>query len=396
MVDRFLMEQHKNWFSLHPIVREIGLQKLALSPADLQQAHSSVAPYYTRHFEAKQIVGWGALGGHFVEARYHLTKAEKAEDLRDIASRFQSYIFSTLSASSPIPHNAEELDERIAVLSAILESPGPKSLEYHLARLFLARNQRNDLRRGLHHAHRAKSKSDNVQSWLLCSEILSKMGKHEDAIEVLKQGINQIPPNKALVDLYDRCARLLTQSGRCNEATWTLNRGIDRIPPDKALVILYDNLARLLAQMQRYNEAITILKQGIDRIPPDKALAVLYISCCELLVQKERYEESLAILKQGVACVPPSKAAVDVYYRYGELLAQRGQYSDAIAVLKQGIDRIPPNKGVSLIYAFCSELLFEGGQQEDVNALLKEGIDRVPPDKGVVSIYLNFCNTLVL
>lgn len=97
MIDRFLMEQHKGWFNLHPIVREIGLQKLAQSPSDIQQAHSIIAPYYTRHFEAKQIVGWGALGGHFVEARYHLTKVGKLEDLRDIASRFQSYIFSIIT-----------------------------------------------------------------------------------------------------------------------------------------------------------------------------------------------------------------------------------------------------------------------------------------------------------
>lgn len=432
MVDRFLMEQHKGWFNVHPIAREIGLQRLALSPADLQQAHSFVAAYYTRHFEVSEIVGWGALGGHFVEARYHLTKADRTEDLRDMASRFQSYILSTLSATSPIPRNAEELDERIAVLAALLDTPGPKSLEYHLARLLRARNQRNDVRRALHHANRAKANSDNASSWLLCSELLTQMEQQDEAISVLKRGINEIPPNKALVGLYDRCARLLTQAGQREEAIRIVKQGIDRIPPDKALVILYDGLARLLAQTQEYGEAIAILrqgikrvpadkalvdlynrcadllsqmgkhgdavsmlKQGINRIPPDKALVVLYISCCELLVQNGRHREALALLKQGVARIPPSKNVVDVYYRYGELLAQRGQYSDAIATLKQGIARIPPNKGVSPIYLLCGELLFQAGQLEDATALLREGTARVPPDQGASLIYLHNVKSLL-
>ena len=128
-IDRFLMEQHNSWFSLHPIVREISLQKLGQLPNGLQQAHSTASRYYTRHFEAKEIVGWGALGGYFVESRYHLVKAERPDDLKNIVPPFRNHIFSTLSGSPPIPHDPEELAERIAVLSALLETPGPKMLE---------------------------------------------------------------------------------------------------------------------------------------------------------------------------------------------------------------------------------------------------------------------------
>jgi len=432
MVDRFLMEQHKSWFTLHPIVREISLQKLALSPQDLQHAHTIVAPYYTRHFHGERIVGWGALGGHFVEARYHLTRAGKIEDLKEIASRFQTHIFSTLNATSSIPRNAEELDERIAVLSALLETPGPKTLEYHLARLFKARNQRNDLRRGLHHVRRAIFNSDFIPAWLLCSELLTQIERHDEAISVLKQGLNEIPRKTTLVALYDRCARLLTQAGRREEAIDLLKQAVDSIPPDKALAILYDNLARmmaqgetpdqaiailkqgiarippdkaavdlyntgahLLAQVGRHEEAIAILRQGIDRVPADKALAVLYVSCSELLTQRDRYDESLAILKQGLVHIPPSKSAVDIYYRYGELLAQKGEYSSAIAALRQGISRIPSNKGVAPIYVLCGELLFHLRRLEELNALLKDGIGRVPADQSASFLYVSYANSLV-
>lgn len=337
-----------------------------------------------------------------------------------------------LSESSPIPRNVEELDERIAVLSALLETPGPKRLEYHLARLLQARNQRNDLSRALHHANRAKSNSDFVPSWLVCSELLSQMERHNEAIAVLRQGIDHVPPNKALVALYDRCARLLAQINRQEEAITLLKHGVDRISPDLALANLYDNLGRLLAQMKRYDEAIIILKQGIHRIPPDKALVelynrcahllaqmekhdeaiailkqgiehipsdkalvVLYISCCELLILKEGHGKAIAMLQKGIAHIPSSKAAVDLYHRYGELLVQRGQLKNAIAVLRQGIERIPPNKGVSPIYTFCSELLFQVGRREEVNELLVHGIDNVPSDQGASLIYSHYAKSLL-
>lgn len=229
IIDRFIMEQHKGWFNLHPIAREIGLQKLAQSRSDLKQAHSIVATYYTRHFEAKLIVGWGALGGHFVEARYHLVKAGKEDDLKEIASRFQSYIFSTLSAASPVPSSPEELDERIAVLSALLETPGPRYLEYYLARLFKVRNQRNDLRRALHHIRRAISNSDFAPSWQLCSEILSQMGRNEEAIDVLKDGIARVPVNMSVFSLYQAAGELLAQTGKTDEAIVLLKDGIAKL-----------------------------------------------------------------------------------------------------------------------------------------------------------------------
>ena len=332
---------------------------------------------------------------------------------------------------SPIPENAHELDERIAVLSALLTTPGPRSLEYHLARLFQARNQRNDLQRGLQHARRAKSRSDFVPAWLLCSELLVQMQRPEEAISVLKQGIDRIPPDKSLgslydslarllaelerydeaisvlkqgmarippgknlVDLYNRCAKILSQEGRYQEAISTLEQGIDRIPPDKALVVLYDRYAQLLSQMGRHREAIDILKQGMVKIPPDKALVVLYDRCARLLSQAEQPEHAIAVLKQGIDRVPPHKGIFPLYYSYGDLLAQQKRYQEAIAVLRQGISYTPVNSSSSL-YARCSELLFLTNQYDDAIALLQEGIDRVPPDSGLSLLYSYYAKLLV-
>ena len=315
MIDRFLMEQYLGWFSLHPVVKEICLKHIAHNTDDKRKAHSIVAPYYMRHFKAKRIVGWGALGGHFVEARYHLIMSGKEDDLRDIASHFKDYIFSSLSGVSPIPKNPEELDERIAVLSSLLDSPGPKALEYHLARLFLHRNQRNDLRRALHHANRSKS-DYHVSSWLLCSDILCQMERHAEAISALKDDIKRVSPEKGVVQLYDKCSQLLYENNFQDDATNLLKQGINKVPTDKAVVNLYERLGRFLYQMGDREAAINIIQNGMSKIPADKALVTLYTLCGDLLSQAGNLKKAIDVVKEGIQRIPPDYALSDLYYEW--------------------------------------------------------------------------------
>ena len=395
MIGRFLIEQYKGWFNLHPIAREIALQKLAESPEEKRKIHALIAPYYMRHFRAKQIVGWGSLGGHFVEARYHLIKAEKSDELREIASRFQNYIFNTLSNTSPIPNNPEELDERIAVLSSLLVDPGPKKLEYHLARLFQRRNQRNDLNRALNHAYRARS-NYHVESWFLCSELLSQMKRDRESIKILYQGIKCVPPDKGLAILYDRCSQILYEQNCQEEAIKILKEGIMRIPPDKALVSLYERCGRFQYQMGEIEKAINTLKEGMEKIPPDKALVTLYTLCSNILSQSGQYGRALDIIKRGIKCIPPDKAVSDLYYKAGELLIQNGQNQEAISILKEGIKKIPYNKGACTVYTQCCELLFKGGELADAIKLAEDGIKHIPYNKGASLLYLQYIKLLLM
>ncbi|MFE4106677.1 CHAT domain-containing protein [Almyronema epifaneia] len=433
IVNRFLMELRGKWFTLHPIVREIGLQKLGQIPNGLQQAHSIASHHYTRHFQAGKIEGWGSLGGHFVEARYHLVKAGQPDDLTDIAPRFQSHIFSTLSGSSPIPSNAEELDERIAVLSALLQTPGPKKLEYHLARLFQVRNQRNDLRRALNHAHRAKS-DKYAGSWLLCSDLsmqmeqhedalrvlrqgierlpadkdlaalfnrlgktLAEMNRHSEAIEALKQGIERISPSKSLVSLYIRCAEILTQVKQYDEAIMLLEQGIEQIPFDKGLADLYCKLGKIFSELEKYDDAIFLLQEGIKNIPADKSLASIYYLCAELLVKENKPEKAIALLRRGISQIPTDKSLTSLYILCGQLLQQIGQPIKAASLLKEGINRIPSDKGLSALYVQCSAVLFKIGKQEQATAVLRDGIRKnIALDKGGLSLYINYAKLLLI
>ena len=74
--------------------------------------------------------------------------------------------------TAKVPLQPNELDERIAVLSALLATPGPKSLEQYLARLLKHRGKTADIKRALEHARVATDSRDaSVDRWRLRIEL---------------------------------------------------------------------------------------------------------------------------------------------------------------------------------------------------------------------------------
>jgi len=340
IIDRFLMEQHFGWFNLHPIVREIGLQKLRQMQNEFFQAHGLASQYFTRHFSAKQVVGWGKLGGYFVEARYHLVNAKRADELGEIATRFENHIRSTINLVSPVPKDAEELDERIAVLSALLETPGAKGLEYHLARCFRARGRRNDLERAITHARRAIGPNAPDDTWVLCASLLVQSDRVSEAINLLKNGIELLSPQKS-VKLYQSAGELLAQSGQTAEAIALLKDGIAKVPAGKNLFSLYQSAGELLAQSGQTAEAIALLKDGIAKVPANKNVYLLYTQCAYVLAQLGKLDEAIELLKDGILKIPVKNNLIALYISAANILGRSGKLYEVIMLLKNGISRLP-------------------------------------------------------
>jgi tetratricopeptide (TPR) repeat protein len=385
LLDLFLMKHRNGWFSLHPIVREVSLKNLEMQPVEFKQAHRKAAAHYLRHFKAKNIVNTEQLKGYFVEARYHLARSDHEEDLLPFAERFISHLQTIFKPVSPLPKMSDELDEIITILSVLLHSPGPTGLEYYLARLYRARGTLNDLVEAIVHARRATN-ARTPEAWLLLSRLQEQMYGIEQALQVCQQGIASIS-DRYPVTLYQRSGELLAQANRTEEAISLLKEGIERIPAEKNLVALYQSCGELLAQANRTEEAISLLKEGIERIPAEKGLVALYGSCSEILAQTNRMEEAIILLKEGIERIPAEKGLFALYQRSGELLAQANRMEEAIILLKEGIERIPVEKGLVALYESCGELLAQANRTEEAIILLKEGIERIPVEKGLVALY---------
>ena len=387
IVELFLIEQYQGWFKLNPIVREVELNKLYEFQPSLIDAHKLVSRYYTRHFQGKNIVGKiGNLGAYFNEAKFHLSFQENDEELDSITYMFTDYIKKTISGSSPVPKTQQALNERIAVLSSLLQKTGPKGLEYYLAKLYSARRKNDDLVKGIVHGKRSLGPNEH-SGWILTSQLLSQSNRNDEAIDLLKDGINKIAADKGAFALYQACAELLSQSNRNDEAIDLLKDGINKIAADKGAFALYQACAELLSQSNRNDEAIDLLKDGINKIAADKNAFALYQACAELLSQSNRNDEAIDLLKDGINKIAADKNAFALYQACAELLSQSNRNDEAIDLLKDGINKIAADKGAVSLYQACAELLSQSNRNDEAIDLLKDGINKIAADKNAFALY---------
>ncbi|MEO1259876.1 MAG: TIR domain-containing protein [Bacteroidota bacterium] len=387
VIELFLMEQYQGWFKLNPIVREVELNKLYDNQPSLFKAHKSVSRYYTRHFHGKNIVlKIGSLGAYFNEAKFHLSFLENGEELDNITYLFTNYIKKTISGTSPVPKTPQALNERIAVLSSLLQSPGPKGLEYHLTKLYSIRRKNDDILKAIVHGKRSLS-PNTPEGWILTSKVLSQANKNEEAIDLLKDGIKQVPADRNVFAIYQACAQLLRQENRIEEAIALLKVGIKEIAIDKGLVHIYQVCAHLLSQTNRNEEAIAMLKEGIKKIPADRNVYSIYQTCAQLMSLENRNKEAIDLLKDGIEKIAIDKGLVNIYQTCAQLLSLENRNKEAIDLLKDGIEKIPANQSAFVIYQTCAQLLSLENRHEEAIELLKVGITKIPADRNVFSIY---------
>jgi tetratricopeptide (TPR) repeat protein len=274
LVGRFLASLYRDYVKLHPIVREISRARLNEDDAEFRQAHSSASDHYIRHFRAKQMSSDNSkLGEAFAELRHHLTRARREGELREIGLRFTTHLKRHIKWVTPVPADPEELDERIGVLTVLLEHGGSKGLEFHLASCLFARNKRTDVREALKHAERSTGKEAPEESWLLLAKLIRQVKGVEPAIGAVMRGLRNL---KESAPLYHFGAETLLSAGRKDDAVALLKKGVDAVPPEKNRVSLYQRCAELLAEDCRTEQAIALLREGTAVIPPDKGLFSLY------------------------------------------------------------------------------------------------------------------------
>ncbi|MDM8558245.1 AAA family ATPase [Candidatus Parabeggiatoa sp. HSG14] len=383
LIDRFLIELHKDWYSLNPVVREIVLHRL--NEQALRRAHSLAADYYTRHFLAEQVVKTGGeLGGHFVEARFHLVRAGREEVLQTISTSFEQYLRTTILSTSRPPQNEMELNERIALLSGLLEHGGSKGWEYHLARCYQARHYQGDIEKALQHLRKATGSHAPEPTWRLRVVLENEVYGVDKALTVVKEGIRQIPVNMGVIVLYQKGGEILANANRIKEAIDLLRDGIHKIPADKNLFSLYQSCSEMLARDNRIDEAIDLLRDGINKIPADKNLFSLYQSCSEMLARDNRIDEAIDLLRDGINKIPADKGLVNLYQSCSEMLARTERPQEAIELLRKGMQAIPVGKREYLVNLAFYLSAAEQDIQTIEQILAGQGKDAVEPRRIVL------------
>ena len=261
LLARYIIEFRTGHYRVHPIVRDTLLQKFA--PAQKRNAHLIAGNYFAKAFRAKQMVGHAeALGARFVEARYHFMLAESEKDLLDIAGRFEQHLRAQFSFVTPIPTDPQELDERIALLSALLKDRGSHGLEYHLARCLIARDRAQDSRLALPHLRRSTGPKSPASAWVLRIQIEAKLSGPDQAAKVAREGIEVVPPTQNLFSLYQAAAEILARDGKADEAVALLRKGYRQIGDRSNGYRLAENAGLVALDFGRFD-----LVQGFEMNP---------------------------------------------------------------------------------------------------------------------------------
>ncbi|MCL2928935.1 MAG: tetratricopeptide repeat protein, partial [Trichodesmium sp. MAG_R01] len=130
-----------------------------------------------------------------------------------------------------------------------------------------------------------------VRSLVLLSKALQKAGDFQQAIDVLREGLQKIPNSELYVALSQA---LLKQENGLDDAIAVLRQGIQKIPDPH----LYLDLSQLLQKRKNgLDEAIAVLRQGIQNIPNHE----LYVALSKALLKQENgLDEAIAVLRQGI------------------------------------------------------------------------------------------------
>ena len=111
----------------------------------------------------------------------------------------------------PVPSDADNLDERINLLSALLKDDGALGLHYYLARLLLKRGRLDDRQRAREQARKGAGPRSPADAWLLSMRLEDEFGGVLSAVAKFNEGIRQVSND---TQLYHEMAEILEHAGQ--------------------------------------------------------------------------------------------------------------------------------------------------------------------------------------
>ncbi|MGV8565580.1 glycosyltransferase [Pseudomonas aeruginosa] len=303
LVSHFLVKQVAGWYSIQAVVREIGLAHLKDREAEFKQAHARAADYYVRPLKSRDASGFNSrLVNSFAEARYHLYHAGKHEELRQLLVQMMDVALAEISTTSPVPTDPDVLNERIGILTILLENNAPGGLHYFMARCLRNRDKPGDLNNAIYHARQATSRHRApADCWVLLAKLLEQSENKPEAIKTIYKALESVPTRDKRFALYRYGATLLASDARTSDALILLQEGILNVPAEKNLAYLYVKASELYESQGKSETAIGLLLEGVQRIPAKHNLIVLYRALIPLLLAEGRAEEAKERLRAVLA-----------------------------------------------------------------------------------------------
>lgn len=278
------------------------------------------------------------------------------------------------------------IDEAIRLMERGINSRAirdPLPLYHSLATIMEKAGQPDHGVRLLKGAMSDRSLRTEPSLYLVCSKLFFHQRKLEEAISILDQGLGvpKLTDRNLLVQMKaDYTARL----GRIEEAIEMLKAATETDASPHHLESLYRDCAELMAKSDRIHEAVVLLQKGIGSVAISNK-SIMYQLCAKLLVKDGRPNEAIEILKKALKS-PGITGTVILYQACAKILIKESRFDEAIELLMRGI-RGPKIGNMGSLYQACAELLVTEANREKAIALLKDGMIEYPKDQGVKDLH---------
>lgn len=280
LVGNFLLELHRNWYSIHPLARQLGLTQLARHKRSRELAHRMAADHYSRHFRAQTLRHHLAVGKSLVEARYHLLATNQDDEFASIAGRFRSQLLSAYSGTAPkLPQRPDQQNELLQTIAAALSDTdgGFAALRYILARLLVARGRSGDSIAALNQMREVVRSKERPDRWILYLRLLGAIEGPDAVISAAKAADSHFP-NSAMEQIYAYAAKVATLNGDIVAATAFLSEGLAN-KSDSWGTYVHQLLSGLLLRQARYIEAQTATLSALRSFDTDHKFYHRLIEC---------------------------------------------------------------------------------------------------------------------
>jgi tetratricopeptide (TPR) repeat protein/DNA-binding winged helix-turn-helix (wHTH) protein len=167
-----------------------------------------------------------------------------------------------------------------------------------------------------------------VESYRGLGRLLRGENRHDEAIEILKQGL--VIDSEAK-DLYNGLGSVYSDLGRHDEAIAMFQRYVSLAPEEPNA---YDSLGMGYQWAGRYQEAIGEYKRALD-LKPDFEVSIIHLA--NTLYQTGRYAESLQKFQRYIDIAPSTGERARGYSGIAVVQRSRGRMNDAERAARQAL-----------------------------------------------------------
>jgi len=247
------------------------------------------------------------------------------------------------------------------------------TVQYYLGQLGEAKKNEDE---AIEHYRQVNGGEYYFASKIRVVYLLSKHGKHEEALELLR-GLEPAGDQES-IQLVLVEAHVLRTANRYTEAYGFLKRNLDMQPDNPDL--LYET-AMMAEKNGKPDEFEAMMRKLID-IDPDRAHAYNALGY-SFLERNVRIPEAMALVKKAIELSPDDPAIIDSM-GWGHFLS--GNLEDSLKLLRRAYSLNPDHE----IAAHLGEVLWASGNQKEAKKIWQESLKDNPESRVLPAVMKRF------